>query len=300
MIILGTRESPLALVQARRVESALQSAQHEKQVKIIPMKTQGDRLQIPLADIGGKYLFTKELQEALIAGKIDGAVHSLKDVEDHPLGTVLGAFIERQNPFDVMIIHKDFKDIDRNTKFTIGTCSPRRKLQIMKVYPECIVKDIRGNVGSRLNKVSEKYVDAIILAKAGLNRLDIFSDYDLNNLHPNLMMVDLPSDIMVPAAGQGIIVLECAPEKAHLFRCINNVMVEKIALTERMFVKAFNGNCRTALSAFVYSKNAESDDYIMDGFYKNMWKSLVLKDFLHRDLGSLQQGVEKFVSSFKG
>ncbi len=298
MIILGTRESPLALVQAKRVESALQSAQQEKQVKIIPMKTQGDRLQIPLADFGGKYLFTKELQEALVIGKIHGAVHSLKDVEDHPLGTVLGAFVERQNPFDIMIVHKDFKEIDQKTTFTLGTCSPRRKLQILKVYPHCIVKDIRGNVGSRLNKVSEKCVDAIILAKAGLNRLGIFTDTDLNELHPDLMMVGLPSDIMVPAAGQGIIVVECTPENAHLFQSINNATVEKIALTERMFVKAFNGNCRTALSAYVHSKKDEPCNYIMDGFYKNNWKSLELKNFQQRDLVDIQEEIHLFVQNF--
>lgn len=298
MIFLGTRSSPLAIIQARRVEAALKTAQKTKNVEIVSMKTQGDQLQIPLANFGGKQLFTKELQDGLLSGFIHGAVHSLKDVEEHSLDLIFSAFLERQNPLDVMIVHQDYKDVNVDSEFRIGTCSPRRKQQIQKIYLKAAVLDIRGNVGTRLSKVSSQMFDSIILAKAGLERLNIYSEEDLISLYPNLRMRELPAAIMVPAAGQGIIVVECIPQNKSLFACINDPVIEKVALTERMFIKAFNGNCRTALAAYVYP-HADSCDYKIDGFYQNQWQSIDLKDFLHRDLGSLREDVEKFVGSFE-
>lgn len=297
MIFLGTRASPLALVQAKKVQDALRHAQHVKNVEIVPMKTQGDQLQIPLADFGGKQLFTKELQDALLSGAIHGAVHSLKDVEEHSLNLIFGAFLERQNPLDVLISHAQVQNIDSKSTLRIGTCSPRRKQQIQKVYPNATILDIRGNVGTRLNKVSIQEFDAIILAKAGLERLNIYSQSDLIASYQNLKMHELPSDIMIPAAGQGIIAVECAPQYRELFECINDKKIEKIALTERMFIKAFNGNCRTPLAAYVYPY-ADSCDYKMDGFYQNQWRSIDLKDFAYRDLGDIREDVEKFVNTF--
>lgn len=270
----------------------------ENSIIFMYRKTQGDQLQIPLADFGGKQLFTKELQDALLSGFIHGAVHSLKDVEEHSLDLVFGAFLERQNPLDVMIIHRDYKDVSVDSEFRIGTCSPRRKLQIQKIYQNAKVLDIRGNVGTRLSKVSSQMFDAIILAKAGLERLNINSEEELVSLYSDLRMHELPADIMVPAAGQGIIVVECAPQNKNLFACINDPVIEKVALTERMFIKAFNGNCRTALAAYVYP-HADSCDYKMDGFYQNQWQSIDLKEFLHRDLDSLRDDIEEFVNSFE-
>lgn len=191
MIRIGTRSSPLALTQAMIVRDVLIPLYPKRKIDIIPFTTRGDQTNKSLHDIGGKSLFTKELQDALLSKEITCAVHSLKDVELHDLPLVLGAFLKREAAHDVLIIRKGVYDEKSPAimngpvagTFTqpllsgiLGTCSPRRCAQTKIAFPNVTTVDLRGNVGTRLKLVNEGVVDATILAAAGLMRLGFNSE----------------------------------------------------------------------------------------------------------------------------
>eukprot|EP01035_Chromulina_nebulosa_P024920 gene24920-32475_t len=266
MIRIGTRSSPLALIQAKMVHDALTRVHPEKRIQIIPFTTKGDRTTQSLRDIGGKALFTKELQDALLNGTIDGAVHSLKDVELHDLPLVLGAHLPREAAHDVLITRKNTNSCDTASgvvddifKGTLGTCSPRRRAQSQLAFPQFNCVDLRGNVNTRLKHVVDGTVDATILAAAGLARLNLQgSDFDC--AYPLLQQRALPVDTFIPSAGQGVIVVECKPVDAHLFEAINDPWSEYCSALERHFSKRLGGSCRTALGAYVREANDNSKD----------------------------------------
>jgi len=268
MIRIGTRSSPLALIQAGLVRDALALAHPNKRIEIIPFSTRGDRITKRLHDIGGKALFTKELQDALLANTIDAAVHSLKDVELHALPLVLGAYLPRNAAHDVLITHKN-RPLDLaagalfldsvSHKAVLGTCSPRRAAQATRAWPAIGIVDLRGNVGTRLQHVADNIIDATILAAAGLARLGLVGDA-FARAYPALKQTDLPIETFVPAAGQGILAVECRPDDVSLFAAINDSHTEQFAVLERKFSAHLGGSCRTALGAHARFFGARSHE----------------------------------------
>jgi hydroxymethylbilane synthase len=229
---IGTRGSQLALWQANEVKRRLALVGHDAEISIV--KTTGDKRQdVSLATIGGKGLFIKELEEALEREEIDVAVHSLKDVPSLiPEHFTLAAFLERADPRDAWV-HVDGKPLSgMPAGAVIGTSAPRRRAQLAQLFPELRAEDIRGNVDSRVRKAREGQYAGLVLAAAGLTRLgradEITSYFSI--------------DEMIPAAGQGIVAIEClaSNERARLAaRAINHEESERAALNERGVLQKF-------------------------------------------------------------
>ena len=242
---IGTRGSPLALWQANEVKWRLERAGHA--AEIVTVRTTGDkRPNISLASIGGKGLFIKELEESLERGAIDLAVHSLKDVPSIVSEQfVLAAFLERADPRDAWV-HIDRKPIaGMPAGAVIGTSAPRRRAQLAALFPHLRTEDIRGNVDSRIRKAREGQYDGLVLAAAGLTRLgrtgEITSHFSI--------------DEMLPAAGQGIVAIEClaSNERAKLAaRTINHQRSELAAINERAVLQKFGTklDCFSAVAVY--------------------------------------------------
>lgn len=247
---LGTRGSPLALAQVHLAANLLKD--HGIQVEIMTFKTTGDKItHIPLYDIGGKALFSKELERALMAKEIDFAVHSLKDLETpRPHGLMLPAFLPRADARDVCVTSFDgehikgthFKNLPHSAR--VGTCSPRRTVMIQEARPDIIVESIRGNVQTRLSKLLDtegsKGLDAVIVAKAGLDRLGY-------KTHESAM---IPIQDMVPAAGQGIIAIECRENDLETRAILEKLNCKETAFSanlERKFIESLGANCHSAV-----------------------------------------------------
>ena len=202
IIRIGTRGSPLALMQANEVKSLLVKSNNliEENIKISIIKTTGDKiLDKPLSSVGGKGLFTKEIEEALINNKIDIAVHSLKDMPTkQPTGLLVNCFLEREDPRDAFISTK-IKNLARlHSDAIVGTSSLRRKAQILNIIPTVEVVEFRGNVQTRLKKLENEIADCTFLAIAGLKRLNL----------THLITEPIPITKMLPAVAQGIICIE--------------------------------------------------------------------------------------------
>jgi hydroxymethylbilane synthase len=234
---IGTRGSALALWQANEVARLL-----GRPSEIVTIKTTGDkRTDVQLASIGGKGVFIKELEEALLRGEIDLAVHSLKDVPSIvPPQFALAAFLERADPRDAWI-HPDGMPIDSvPAGAKIGTSAPRRRTQLHARYPKLQIEDIRGNVDTRLNKVRSGKYDAIVLASAGLTRLgrrdEITSFFSI--------------DEMIPAAGQGIVTIETLANRAREFASLNHAPSAMAARCERGVLQEFGDllDCDSAVA----------------------------------------------------
>lgn len=247
VIRIGTRGSPLALKQTDLFINELvkQNLLSKEECHVIPIKTTGDMVQDrPLAEIGGKALFAKEIEAALISGEIDCAVHSLKDMETHlPLPLEIAAVLSRESPWDVWISrdHTSFEEIAPGA--VVGSCSPRRKAQLLSYRPDLQVKSIRGNVQTRLKKLEEGEYDALILADAGLTRLGL----------RDKIIERFPLTLMVPAAGQGVIGIECRKEDSRiksLLAKVNHLETYYRVQAERALVQALGGTCRTPIGAF--------------------------------------------------
>lgn len=244
IIRLGSRGSPLALTQSRMVKAELQSAHPGLQIDLEIIRTTGDRVQDrPLSEIGGKGLFTKEIESALLEGQIDFAVHSAKDMETRlPDGLALSAAMQREDPRDVFISEKASNFADLPTGAVVGTTSLRRRAQILNRFPALEVVSIRGNVDTRLQKMRDGEVDATLLALAGLKRLG--RDYDA--------MTVLDPDYMLPAAAQGAIGIETRAGDdcvINLMAAINHEDTLKVISAERALLEALDGNCRTPVGA---------------------------------------------------
>ncbi|NQU60433.1 MAG: hydroxymethylbilane synthase [Rhodospirillales bacterium] len=243
---IGTRGSPLALVQTHQVRDLLGSG---RPVAIVEIKTTGDQvLDRPLADIGGKGLFTKEIDEALLDGRIDLAVHSMKDLETWlPDGTCLAAVLEREDPRDVFISNKA-NGLDALAEgCVIGTSSLRRQAQILHRRPELKVETFRGNVQTRMKKLEDGVVDATLLALAGLKRLGLV----------DVATEILETDILLPAVAQGAIGITCRTDDeatVALLDKLNHPQSFERVTTERAMLEALDGSCRTPVGGL-----AESD-----------------------------------------
>jgi hydroxymethylbilane synthase len=241
---LGTRGSPLALTQARMVCAALARAHglDPEQIAIEAIRTSGDRIQDrPLADAGGKGLFTKEIEEALAAGAIDLAVHSSKDMPTVlPPGLILTAFMEREDPRDVFISRKAKTIAGLPRGASVGTASLRRQAMMKRIRPDLAIVPLRGNVETRLRKLDEGVADATLLALAGLKRLGL-ADH---------ATVVLDTDEFLPAVGQGAIGIETRAgdtRTREMLAAINHTDTFSALVAERAFLAVLDGSCRTPI-----------------------------------------------------
>jgi hydroxymethylbilane synthase len=248
LLRIGTRGSPLALAQSRELQARLAAAHPalaaEDAIAILPIRTSGDRLAaVLLADAGGKGLFTKEIEEALLAGTIDVAVHSLKDMPTPlPPGLVIACHLPREDPRDALIAApgvRGLADLPRGAK--VGTSSPRRKAQLLNARPDLEIIPFRGNVGTRLAKLADGAVHATLLALAGLRRL---------RREDCISALLEPAEIL-PAAGQGVIVAQTREGdeiSAAWLAPIEDMPTRICVHAERALLAALGGDCRTPIA----------------------------------------------------
>lgn len=257
IIKIGTRKSVLAQVQTRIVAEKIRRTAPELKIEIVPMSTEGDkRLDKNLSSFGGKGIFTKELENALLDGTIDMAVHSAKDMPvDFPEGLTLGAVVERAECED-MVVTLDGRCIkEMKPGAVVGTGSLRRKLQLEGMNPGIRVKDIRGNVQTRLRKLEAGDYDAIVLARAGIERLRRDSEAEQKDFYDRFHYEILSTDKCLPAAGQGILAVEVAEsalkcsEFAELCAKLNDSAAEQMLLAERSFLRYIGGGCNAPAGA---------------------------------------------------
>jgi hydroxymethylbilane synthase len=250
LLRIGSRGSPLALAQAELVRAALIAAHHALAgpgaVEIVPIRTTGDRIQDrTLAEAGGKGLFTKEIEEALLAGAVDLAVHSAKDMPTWlPGGLVIGAVLPREDPRDALLSRTGAPGLDALAQGAVlGTASLRRQAQALMRRPDLKVVPFRGNVETRLRKLGEGLADATLLAVAGLKRLG----------RAEAIGAILQPEEMLPAAGQGIIAIERRLDDARAERLLaplDHAPTAAALLAERAVLAALDGSCRTPIAAF--------------------------------------------------
>ena len=242
---IATRQSPLALWQAEHIRTRLTALYPDLTVELVKFVTQGDKiLDTPLAKIGGKGLFVKELEAALLDGRADLAVHSMKDVPMHlPDGLTLAVTCEREDPLDAFVSNQypHFDTLPQGAK--VGTSSLRRKCQILQQRPDLEIIDLRGNVGTRLAKLDDGMYDAIILASAGLKRLGL-SDRIRHSLAASLSL---------PAVGQGALGLECRADDAELLQLIGPLQHAETSVcvrAERAFNAYLEGGCQVPIAGY--------------------------------------------------
>lgn len=251
-LLIGTRQSPLAMAQARMVAGNIIFVHNlaEGSVKLVPILSGGDKVQDrPLAEIGGKALWTKELERAMVADEIHIAVHSMKDVETVRSGIFeIMAMLPRADIRDRLIGGEDIAALPKGA--TIGTSSPRRAAQLLHLRPDLKITSIRGNVATRIAKIEAGEADATLLAAAGLDRLG---------------MPDTGAAIeisqMLPAASQGAIGIDCLSENEKiraLLAPLNDAMTFAAVMAERQFLEALGGDCHSPVAA--YARPIETDD----------------------------------------
>ncbi|MBR0597334.1 hydroxymethylbilane synthase [Sinanaerobacter chloroacetimidivorans] len=254
-IRIGSRDSKLAVIQSELIMEMIRQAHPELELELITMKTTGDLiLDRSLDKIGGKGLFVKELDQALRDGRIDLAVHSLKDMPmEIPKDLPLLAFSKREDPRDVLVLPKNSSELHKGKP--IGSSSARRTLQLNRLFRDNPTAGIRGNVLTRLAKLDNGDYGALVLAFAGLKRL---------NLEERVSKI-FDSAEMIPAAGQGILAVQGRAGKDYAYLdCVNDKKAEIEALTERVFVTALDGGCSSPIAAFA---QLEGDRLRLTGLY---------------------------------
>src|SRR4030043_750598 len=250
-INIGTRGSKLALWQAEWVKAEIQMIDPGIDVRLIKIKTTGDMiLDVPLAQVGGKGLFVKEIEEAILRNDVDIAVHSMKDVPtDFPAGLHLSAICEREDPRDAFISQvqspkskvQSFKDLPQGAR--IGTSSLRRSSQLLNMRPDLQITQLRGNLDTRLRKLDEGQFDAIILAAAGIKRL---------GLEERISEI-LSPEISLPAIGQGAIGIECRADDESINKIVGALNHKETSIAvraERAFLRKLEGGCQVPIAAY--------------------------------------------------
>ncbi len=244
-IRIATRKSALALWQAEFVKAKLEEKHPGICVELVPMSTKGDRiLDTPLAKIGGKGLFVKELENAMLEDRADIAVHSMKDVPvGFPEGLILHTICEREDPRDAFVSnqYKTLAELPQNS--VVGTSSLRRQCQIRQMRPDLQIKDLRGNVNTRLAKLDNGEYDAIILAAAGLIRLEM----------PQRIAEYIEPEVSLPANGQGAVGIECREDDEHVKGLLNALEHEQTryrVVAERAMNRHLEGGCQVPIGAY--------------------------------------------------
>jgi hydroxymethylbilane synthase len=251
-ITIGARGSKLSLAYVAKVKNLILENSKDTDINVKTIKTSGDIHQnIKISEIGGKNLFCKEIEENLIENNIDIAVHSLKDMEsvEHK-DLMIGAFIKRNDPRDTLVSKKIKKLSELNSNITIGSSSRRRELQLKKINKKISVVNLRGNIDTRIQKVEEKKLDAIILAAAGIKSLKL----------ENKIGLIFETNEMLPAVGQGIIAVQCRKDDkliSDIIKKINDRETSLCAKAERKMLQTIGGDCETAIGglAEIYNNN---------------------------------------------
>jgi hydroxymethylbilane synthase len=272
-IRIGSRKSQLALVQTYWVQETLQKHFPDRSFEVHTMSTQGDKiLDVALAKIGDKGLFTKELELGMLNQETDFAVHSLKDLPTNlPEGLMLGCITERENPADALVVHSSHQDKQLDTLpagAVVGTSSLRRLAQLRHHFPHLAFKDVRGNLNTRLAKLDAGEYDALILAAAGLQRLG-FSD----RIHQVI-----PTETSLYAVGQGALGIECREgdtEVLSLLKVLEHRPTAQRCLAERAFLRELEGGCQVPIG--VYTR-FENDQLVITGLVASLDGQTVIKD----------------------
>ena len=278
-VTIGTRASKLALWQAEYIAVQIEQYHPSLHVELMKMTTKGDRiLDAPLAKIGGKGLFTKELEQAMLAGEIDLAVHSLKDMPTEvPKGLVIGAVTERLDAGDAFVsVHYDtMEDLPHGAR--IGTSSLRRRAQLLAVRPDLEILDLRGNVNTRLAKLDAGEFDAIVLAAAGLKRLGL----------GERIRIILPRAMILPAVGQGALAIECRADDLRILELIDFLRdphMTVAAEAERAFLRRVEGGCQIPVG--VYAEVGEGNVLHVEAMIASVDGMRVCRS---RSMGSVEQ-----------
>jgi hydroxymethylbilane synthase len=277
LLRLGTRKSKLALWQANFVKEKLEALGCK--VELVPITTTGDKiLDAPLAKIGGKGLFVKEIENALFAGEIDLAVHSLKDVPiTIPEGLTLSAITEREEPYDVLISRNGKKLEELPSGAVVGTSSLRRQVQIKRRRRDLKVEILRGNVDTRLRKLKEGVYDAIVLAYAGAKRMGFSGE------------ISQVLEDFIPAVGQGSLAIETRAEDERVINFVKVLNHEESwlrAVCERAFLRELQGGCQVPIGAYAW---IEGDRIKIKGFISDLEGERFLEGY---EEGSLQEAEE--------
>ena len=267
---IGTRQSLLALWQSNHIAACLRKQYPDCEVVLKKIVTKGDRiLDVPLAQIGGKGLFTKEIEEDLLSGEVDLAVHSLKDMPTVlPEGLCLTAITERANVGDAFVSNKYNSFAELPLGAVVGTSSLRRKAQLLAARPDLTIRDLRGNVDTRLRKLDEGLYDAIILAAAGLERLG----------HGDRIKAVIPSSVCLPAVGQGALAIECRTNDAEVRQMLdflNDVPTVYATNAERAFLGLLEGGCQVPIGVHA---DVEGDKIKIEAIIAALDGSTVLRD----------------------
>ena len=249
-ITIGARGSKLSLAYVSRVKSLILESSKDTDIHIKTIKTSGDiNSDVKLSEIGGKNLFCKEIEENLIENNIDIAVHSLKDMEsvEHE-DLMIGAFVKRNDPRDVLVSKKIKKLSELDSNITIGSSSKRREFQLKKINKNISVINLRGNIDTRVQKVEEKKLDAIILAAAGIKSLNL----------ENKISLIFETNEMLPAVGQGVIAVQCRKDDKliiDIIKKINDKETSLCAKAERKMLQTIGGDCDTAVGGLAEINN---------------------------------------------
>ena len=280
-IRIATRNSPLALWQAKFVRQELIQAHGDIEIELIGMRTEGDRfLDSSLLNIGGKGLFVKELEEALLSNDADIAVHSMKDVVvDLPENLMLHTILKREDSRDVLISNRYKKINVLPDNSIIGTSSLRRQSQLKRLCPNIVLKNLRGNVETRLRKLDDGEFDAIVLAAAGMIRLDL-SD----------RITQFVSDtLLLPAIGQGAIGIECRADDfitQELITPLNHEETSQCVLAERAFSRRLQGGCQLPIAAFATIENTK---IILRGLVAKLDGSEIIRSEVRGDISDFEK-----------
>lgn len=277
---IATRQSPLALWQAEFVKAELERIHTGLTVELVPMVTRGDKiLDTPLAKIGGKGLFVKELELAMLENRADIAVHSMKDVPmEFPEGLGLSVICEREDPRDAFVSnhYQDIESLPQGA--TVGTCSLRRQCQLKAKRPDIKILDLRGNVGTRLSKLDDGHYDAIILAAAGLKRLGL-SQRIAHEIEP---------DWMLPAGGQGAVGIECRTDDRktldYLAPLNHSVTASRVS-AERAVNNKLQGGCQVPIGVFA-TINQQSIQ--IEGLVGEVDGSRIIQDEISGDVAAAE------------
>ncbi|WP_462432120.1 hydroxymethylbilane synthase [Phascolarctobacterium succinatutens] len=272
-LTIGTRQSLLALWQSNHIAALLRKEYPKCEVVLKKIVTKGDRiLDVPLAQIGGKGLFTKEIEEDLLDGTIDLAVHSLKDMPTVlPEGLCLTAITERANVGDAFVSNKygSFEELPLGA--VVGTSSLRRKAQLLAKRPDLEIRDLRGNVDTRLRKLDEELYDAIILAAAGLERLG----------HGDRISSLIPADVCLPAVGQGALAIEARTadkEVRDMLSFLNDLNTKQATDAERAFLGLLEGGCQVPIGVHA---DVEGENIRIEAIIAALDGSTILRDTIN-------------------
>lgn len=269
-VIIGTRGSKLALWQANWVKGEIEKNHPELTVTLSIIKTKGDKiLDVPLAKVGGKGLFVKEIEDALLSGAIDLAIHSMKDVPSEiPEGLCIGAVPVRENPRDAILSknHKKLTDLPENAR--VGTSSLRRSSQIRKIRPDLEIVPLRGNIDTRLRKLDEGEFDAIVLAAAGVRRLG-FEERISEILDP---------DQVLPSVGQGALCIEIRqndPRIESIVKPMDHRDTNTVVTGERAFLHRLEGGCQIPIAAH---GTVDGEEFTLTGLVADLSGETIIKE----------------------